>query len=72
MFAAGGQPPAIAGPAEYGFWANVNPNFPHPRWSQATEQMIGTGEVRPTQIFNGYGAWVASLYPDLTDRRYFM
>jgi sulfoxide reductase catalytic subunit YedY len=57
---------------EYGFWANVNPAVAHPRWSQATERMLGTDEERPTQIFNGYGTWVASLYPDLTDRRYFM
>ncbi|MFQ5846105.1 MAG: protein-methionine-sulfoxide reductase catalytic subunit MsrP [Candidatus Methylomirabilales bacterium] len=62
----------ILGPDEYGFWANVNPEFPHPRWSQATERMIGTDERRPTQIFNGYGKWVASLYPNVTDRRYFM
>ena len=61
-----------AGPSEYGFWANVNPNFPHPRWSQATERMIDTDERRPTQIFNGYGEWVAKLYPDLTSRTYFM
>lgn len=60
------------GPDEYGFWANVNPEVPHPRWSQATERMIGSDEKHPTQIFNGYGKWVASLYPDLTDRRYFM
>jgi len=50
----------------------VNPNFPHPRWSQATERLIDTNEVRPTQIFNGYGEWVAKLYPDLTSRTYFM
>lgn len=62
----------LVGPDEYGFWANVNPGFPHPRWSQATERMIGTDERRPTQIFNGYGKWVASLYPDLNDRRYFV
>ena len=62
----------VMGPSEYGFWANVNPNFPHPRWSQETEWMIDTKEVRPSQIFNGYGQWVASLYPDLNDRRYFM
>jgi sulfoxide reductase catalytic subunit YedY len=61
-----------AGPSEYGFWANVNPNFNHPRWSQATERLIDTNEVRPTQIFNGYGEWVAKLYPDLTSRQYFM
>ena len=61
-----------AGPSEYGFWANVNPKFPHPRWSQETEWMIDTKEVRPSQIFNGYGEWVAKLYPDLTSRTYFM
>ncbi|GIX49724.1 MAG: mononuclear molybdenum enzyme YedY [Candidatus Tectimicrobiota bacterium] len=59
-------------PHEYGFWANVNPAFAHPRWSQAEERMLGTDEVRPTLIFNGYGEWVAGLYPDLNDRRYFM
>ena len=41
--------------SEYGFWANVNPEVPHPRWSQASEEMIGTGERRPTLLFNGYG-----------------
>ena len=51
-----------AAPDEYGFYANVNPNVPHPRWSQATERMLGSEERRPTQPFNGYGAWVASLY----------
>lgn len=60
------------GPKEYGFWANINPNFDHPRWSQATERMLGTETERPTLIFNGYEKWVASLYPDLNDRRYFM
>ncbi len=59
-------------PNEYGFWANINPAFAHPRWSQAEERMLGTDERRPTVIFNGYGKWVASLYPDLDDRRYFM
>ncbi len=49
-------------PAEYDFFANVNPRVPHPRWSQATERMIGTNERRPTQPFNGYGEWVAGLY----------
>ena len=52
---------------EYGFWANVNPDVPHPRWSQATEKDIGTGKRIPTQIFNGYGEWVASLYSGNTD-----
>ncbi|QCI63716.1 protein-methionine-sulfoxide reductase catalytic subunit MsrP [Phreatobacter stygius] len=51
--------------SEYGFWANVNPAVAHPRWSQATEELIGTGGRRvPTQIFNGYGEYVASLYKD--------
>jgi len=49
-------------PAEYGFWANVNPEVPHPRWSQATEEDIGTKERRPTVKFNGYGEYVADLY----------
>jgi sulfoxide reductase catalytic subunit YedY len=60
------------GPEEYGFWANVNPAFDHPRWSQASERMLGTEEKRPTLLFNGYADWVASMYPDLKDRRYFM
>jgi sulfoxide reductase catalytic subunit YedY len=59
-------------PDEYGFWANVNPNVAHPRWSQATERMLGSDEKRPTLIFNGYGDWVASMYPNLEDRKYFM
>ena len=49
-------------PSEYGFWANVNPQVPHPRWSQASEEIIGTGERRPTLLFNGYGEYVADLY----------
>ncbi len=52
-------------PDEYGFWANVNPAVPHPRWSQATEEVIGTGQRIPTQIYNGYAAQVASLYAGL-------
>jgi sulfoxide reductase catalytic subunit YedY len=51
--------------AEYGFWANVNPEVPHPRWSQASEQLIGTSERRPTLLFNGYGEQVAALYKGL-------
>ena len=58
--------------AEYGFWANVNPDVPHPRWSQATEEMLGTGEERPTQLFNGYGEWVAALYEGMADEPLFM
>ena len=49
-------------PREYGFEANVNPNVPHPRWSQASERMIGTGERLPTLIYNGYGDAVGHLY----------
>jgi sulfoxide reductase catalytic subunit YedY len=55
--------------SEYGFWANVNPAVPHPRWSQATEEVIGTGERRPTLIFNGYGEYVADLYKGLESER---
>ncbi len=56
--------------SEYGFWANVNPEVPHPRWSQAEERILGTGNwysaaARPTVIYNGYGEWVAELYKGL-------
>jgi sulfoxide reductase catalytic subunit YedY len=55
-----------AAPQEYGFYANVNPNVPHPRWSQATERRIGEDGLftpkRKTLMFNGYGEQVASLY----------
>lgn len=50
---------------EYGFWANVNPEVAHPRWSQASERVLGTNERIPTQLFNGYGEFVADLYKDL-------
>lgn len=59
-------------PDEYGFWANVNPAVPHPRWSQASERLIGSDNRVPTQLYNGYGEFVASLYPDTTTRKYFM
>lgn len=54
-------------PNEYGFEANVNPEIPHPRWSQETEKLIGSGsqgdwERKPTVIYNGYGDNVAQLY----------
>ncbi|NWG25984.1 MAG: protein-methionine-sulfoxide reductase catalytic subunit MsrP [Pseudorhodoplanes sp.] len=55
--------------SEYGFWANVNPEVPHPRWSQASEELIGTGERRPTLKFNGYGDYVADLYKGLENER---
>jgi sulfoxide reductase catalytic subunit YedY len=54
-----------AGPSEYGFWANVNPEVPHPRWSQATERRIGESGRRQTLLFNGYAEQVADLYPNL-------
>ena len=55
-------------PFEYGFYANVNPDVPHPRWSQSTERRIGEFARRPTLLFNGYGDQVAYLYAgmDLT------
>ncbi len=59
------QPPStwnLYAPKEYGFFANVNPNHDHPRWSQATEQRIGETGRRKTLMFNGYAAQVASLY----------
>jgi sulfoxide reductase catalytic subunit YedY len=60
------------GPDEYGFWANVNPEVPHPRWSQATERVLGTDERVPTLKWNGYGAFVAHLYDGLQDQKLFM
>jgi len=55
--------------SEYGFWANLNPAVPHPRWSQATERVLGTDERVPTKLFNGYGEYVADLYKDLQSER---
>lgn len=52
----------VAAPNEYGFYANVNPQVDHPRWSQATERRIGDLFRRDTLMFNGYGDQVASLY----------
>ena len=51
--------------SEYGFWANVNPAVAHPRWSQASEEVLGTSERRPTLLFNGYGEQVAEMYKGL-------
>jgi methionine sulfoxide reductase catalytic subunit len=59
------QPPTTwnrSAPSEYGFFANVNPGHPHPRWSQATEQRIGESGRRKTLLFNGYAEQVAGLY----------
>ncbi|MCG5501994.1 protein-methionine-sulfoxide reductase catalytic subunit MsrP [Ectothiorhodospira lacustris] len=58
-------------PAEYGFYANVNPQVSHPRWRQATERRIGEGGRRRTEIFNGYGELVADLYAGMDLRRHF-
>ena len=52
----------LAAPNEYGFYANVNPNVDHPRWSQAKERRLGEIFKRPTLMFNGYSDQVASLY----------
>jgi sulfoxide reductase catalytic subunit YedY len=59
-------------PSEYGFWANVNPAVPHPRWSQARERLLGSDEMVPTQIYNGYGEFVASLYTGRKNEKLFM
>jgi len=58
--------------SEYGFWANVNPEVAHPRWSQASEELIGTGERRPTLLFNGYGEYVADMYKGLEGERLYV
>lgn len=57
---------------EYGFWANVNPEVPHPRWSQAMERDLTTNESIPTRLFNGYAEYVAGLYTELTDEPLYM
>lgn len=56
---------------EYGFWANVNPQVPHARWSQAQEQILGTGEEVPTLLYNGYAEEVAGLYSAMEGERLF-
>jgi sulfoxide reductase catalytic subunit YedY len=53
---------STVGPNEYGFYSNVNPDRPHPRWSQASERRIGELGRRPTLMFNGYAEQVAYLY----------
>ena len=58
--------------SEYGFWANVNPEVSHPRWSQASEEVLGTGDRVPTLLYNGYGDYVADLYKGLEGERLFM
>lgn len=59
---------------EYGFYANVNPNVPHPRWSQSRERVIGASLFTPkreTEMYNGYGEQVASLYKGMDLKRFF-
>lgn len=61
-------------PNEYGFYANVNPDVSHPRWSQSSERLLGSGFFtarRHTELFNGYGEQVASLYRDMDLRHFF-
>jgi sulfoxide reductase catalytic subunit YedY len=68
------QPPTtwnLAAPSEYGFYANVNPQVDHPRWSQATEQRIGESGRKPTLRFNGYAEQVGHLYAGLDLRANF-
>ena len=60
-----------AGPAEYGFYANVNPEVDHPRWSQAKERRIGEFLKRPTLPFNGYAEQVSNLYAGMDLKKYF-
>ncbi len=59
------RPPTLwnkVGASEYGWYSNVNPERPHPRWSQASERLIPTGEERPTLMYNGYEEFVGSMY----------
>jgi sulfoxide reductase catalytic subunit YedY len=67
----------VSAPQEYGFYANVNPNVDHPRWSQFSERRIGEGSgslfepTRKTLLFNGYGDQVASLYAGMDLKKLF-
>lgn len=68
------EPPTtwnIQAPNEYGFYSNVNPNVPHPRWSQARERRIGEFRMRDTLMFNGYAEQVAHLYTGMDLKRFF-
>jgi sulfoxide reductase catalytic subunit YedY len=60
-----------ASPREYGFWANVNPDVDHPRWSQATERRIGETSRIETFFFNGYAEEIADLYNPLDSREWY-
>jgi methionine sulfoxide reductase catalytic subunit len=71
------EPPTtwnLQAPNEYGFYANVNPDVSHPRWSQATERVVGAGIFEPrrdTEVFNGYGEAVAGLYSGMDLRKFY-
>jgi sulfoxide reductase catalytic subunit YedY len=68
------QPPTswnMAGPQEYGFYSNVNPEKSHPRWSQAKERRIGEFLKRPSLMYNGYGEEVASLYTGMDLNKFY-
>lgn len=58
--------------SEYGFWANVNPEVSHPRWSQASERVLGSDQRVPTLLYNGYGEFVAHLYKDIKGEKLFI
>lgn len=58
--------------SEYGFWANVNPDVPHPRWSQASEKPLGQEKRVPTLLYNGYAEQVAHLYKGMAGERLFL
>jgi sulfoxide reductase catalytic subunit YedY len=62
---------SMAAPGEYGFFANVNPDVDHPRWSQKYERLIGKQDRKPTLLFNGYGEHVAHLYEGIDLRMYY-
>lgn len=63
---------AASRPDTYGFWANVHPDVDHPYGPQTHEFRLGTAEVRPTEIFNGYARFVAPLYRGMDTRRLFI
>ena len=61
----------MAGPREYGFYSNVNPEKNHPRWSQSKERRIGEFLKRPSLMYNGYGEEVASLYAGMDLNKFY-
>jgi sulfoxide reductase catalytic subunit YedY len=68
------QPPTAwnrSNPDEYGFYSNVNPEVDHPRWTQARERRIGTLFPRKTEMFNGYGDQVASMYAGMDLKKFY-